>query len=119
VTGEVGAYLPARVLRLDPRARVVTVALKPVGRGRSYAGAYAGGVGQLAPVTDLGTKRRVGRVVKVSPTATGAELDLVVGDDAAWLALAVGTARVDVQVSFAGSRGGDPVGGRPVRVEIG
>jgi hypothetical protein len=119
MTGEVGAYLPARVLRLNPTQRVVTVALKPVGRARSYRGAYVGAAEQLAPVTGIGTSRRVGRVVKVNPTAAGAELDLIIGDDSTWLALAAGTARVDALVAFAGSKGGDPVGGRPLRIEIG
>lgn len=117
--GEVGAYLAARVLRLHPARRVATVALKPVGRGQSYAGAYAGVTGQLAPVADLRTRRHVGRVVKVDPTATGAELDLVIGDDDTWHSLAAGTAKVDVQLAFESSSNGDPCGGRPLRVEIG
>jgi hypothetical protein len=118
MTGDVQAFLPARVLSLNPRARVVTVALKPVGRGRSYAGAYSGAGGELAPVTDAHTSRQVGRVVKVDPTASGAELDMVVGDDDTWLALADGRAKVDALVAFSGSAAGDPVGGRPLRVEI-
>lgn len=114
-----GAFLPGRVVRLHPATRRATVALKPVGRGQSYAGAFAPAAGRLALVTGLGTSRQLGRLVTVRPTAGGAELDLIVGDDDAWAALAVGAARVDVQVAFEGSRGGDPVGGRPVRVEIG
>jgi hypothetical protein len=117
--GEVGAYLAARVKTLHPGQRVATVTLEPVGRGQSYAGAYVGVAAQLAPVTDLRTRRQVGRVVKVVPTAGGAEVDLVVGDDVSWQALAAGTARVDALVAFTGSRAGDPTGGRPVRVEIG
>ena len=117
--GKAGAYLSARVLRLNPARRIATVTLKPVGRGQSYAGAYVGATEQLAPVTDLQTSRQVGRLVKVDPTATGAELDLVVGYDDAWQALAAGTARIDVLVAFEGSSGGEPVGGRPLRIEIG
>jgi hypothetical protein len=117
--GEVGAYLAARVLRLNPTRRVATVALKPVGRAQSYAGAYVGATSQLAPVADLRTSRQVGRLVKVNPTATGAELDLIIGDDSTWLSLAAGTARIDALVAFTGSSGGDPVDGRPLRIEIG
>jgi hypothetical protein len=117
--GEVGAYLAARVLRLNPTRRVATVTLKPVGRGRSYAGAYVGATSQLAPVTDARTSRQVGRLVKVNPTATGAELDLIIGDDSVWHSLAAGTASIDALVAFTGSSGGDPVGGRPLRIEIG
>jgi hypothetical protein len=116
--GEVGAYLAARVLRLDPARRVATVALSPVGRGRSYAGAFVGAAEQLAPVTALGTSRQVGRLVKVNPTAAGAELDLIIGDDETWQSLAAGSVKVDALVGFTGSRGGDPVGGRPLRIEI-
>jgi hypothetical protein len=116
--GEVKAYLAARVLRLNPTRRVATVTLKPVGRGRSYAGAYVGATEQLAPVTDR-RRRHIGRLVKVDPTATGAELDLIIGDDSTWLALAAGTARIDALVAFTGSIGGDPVDGRPLRIEIG
>ena len=116
--GEVEAWLTARVQSLHPTRRVVTVTLNRVGRGRSYSGAYSGATGQLAPVTDLGTRRQVGRVFKVNPTATGAELDLVVGDDDAWHALATSSANVDVLVAFESSSGGDPVNGRPVRVEV-
>jgi hypothetical protein len=119
VTGEVQAYLPGRVVRLSPGRRVATVALRPAGRGRSYSGRFVGAREQLAPVTDLGTSRQVGRLVKVNPTADGAELDLVVGDDDTWHALAAGTAKVDVQVAFEASTTGDPVNGRVARVEIG
>jgi hypothetical protein len=116
--GEVRAYLAARVLRLNPTRRVATVTLKPVGRGRSYAGAYVGATEQLAPVTDCWTSRQIGRLVKVDPTATGAELDLIIGDDDTWHSLAAGTARIDALVAFTGS-GGEPVDGRPLRIEIG
>jgi hypothetical protein len=117
--GEVQAFLSARLLRLNPMRRVATVALKRVGRGRSYSGAYSGATEQLAPVTDLRTSRQIGRLVKVNPTATGAELDLIVGDEDAWHSLAAGTARIDALVAFTGSSGGDPVNGRPLRIEIG
>jgi hypothetical protein len=118
--GEVQAFLAGRVVRLSPSRRVATVALSPVGRGRSFAGQYVGATGQLAPVTDLRTSRQLGRVVKVDPVAGGgAELSMVVGDDDTWLALAAGTARVDVLAAFTGSSAGDPVDGRPVRVEVG
>jgi hypothetical protein len=123
VRGDVGAYLAARVLRLNPSRRVATVTLRRVGRGQSYAGAYSGASGELAPVTDLRIdpriSRQLGRVVKVNPTATGAELDLVIGDDDTWQSLAAGTARISALVAFSGSSSGDPVDGRPVRVEIG
>lgn len=118
MTGEAEAYLAARVLRLDPGSRRATVRLKPVGRGRSYRGAYVPATEQLAPVTAPGAWRLLGRLVKVNPTATGAELDLIIGDDDTWQSLAAGTARIDALVAFTGSRGGDPVGGRPVRIEI-
>jgi hypothetical protein len=119
VTGEVQAYLPARVLALDPRRRVATVSLRAVGRGRSYAGAFVGAAEQLAPVTGLGNSHRIGRVVKVDPTPSGgAQVSMVVADPDAWQSLAAGTARVDALVAFTGSRGGDPVGGRPLRIEI-
>jgi hypothetical protein len=117
--GEVGAWLGARVLRLHPGRRVVTVALKGVGGHRCYRGQYVAPSEQIAPVADARTKRRVGGVVKVDPVAGGgAELSLVVGDDDAWLALAAGTAKVSVLAAFTGSSGG-PVDGHPVRVEVG
>jgi hypothetical protein len=121
VIGEVQARLAARVLRLNPARRIATVTLKPVGRGQSYAGAYVGATEQLASVADgspFSRGRQLGRLVKVDPTATGAELDLIVGDDDAWQALAAGTARIEALVAFTGSSGGDPVGGRPLRIEI-
>jgi hypothetical protein len=123
IGGEVQVRLRGQVLRLSPARRVATVALKGVGGGRSYAGAYAGGTGELAPVADgspvrPGMGRYLGRLVKVDPTERGAELDLVIKDDEAWQALAAGSARVEALVAFEGSSGGDPVGGRPVRIEI-
>jgi hypothetical protein len=109
------------VLRLHPTRRIATIGLKPVGRGRSYRGAYSGASGQLAPVTDPRARgRHIGRLVKVDPVAGGgAELDLIIGDDDTWHSLAAGTAKVDALVSFTGSSGGDPVDGRPLRIEIG
>jgi hypothetical protein len=121
VIGEVQARLPARVLRLNPGRRVATVALRSVGRGPSFAGAYEGGTGQLAPVADgdpFSRGRQLGRLVKVDPVAGGAELDLVIGDDDTWQSLAAGTARIEAVVAFAGSIGGDPVDGRPLRIEV-
>jgi hypothetical protein len=118
VIGEVQARLPARVLRLNPARRVATVALRSVGRG-AIAGAYAGRDGSLAPVANAFTSRYVGRAIKVAPTTSGAEIDLVIADADAWQALATGTARVDALFAFAGSAAGDPVDGRPVRVEVG
>jgi hypothetical protein len=121
VTGEVQAFLAGRVVRMAPASRVVTIGLRPVGQGRSYRGAYVGAAGQLAPVllAEPG-HRQVGRVIKVDPLAAGgAELDLIVGDDDAWHSLAAGTAKIDALVAFSGSSGGDPVGGRPLRIEIG
>ena len=119
MTGEVQAHLAARVLRLNPTRRVATVTLERVGRAQSYVGAFVGAAGQLAPVADCWTSRQVGRLVKVNPTATGAELDLIIGDDSAWHSLAAGTASIDALVAFTGSSGGDPVDGRPLRIEIG
>jgi hypothetical protein len=122
VTGDVQAFLTARVLRLHPGRRVATVKLRSVGRGRSYASAYSGAAPseQLCAVVDPFTSRRLGRVVKVDPVAGGgAELSLIIGDDRAWQALAAGSAKVDVLVSFEGASGADPYGGRPVRVEVG
>jgi hypothetical protein len=121
VIGEVRARLPARVLRLTPSRRLVTVAVKGVGSRRAYAGAYAGASGELAPVADgapFSRGRRLGRLVKVDPTAAGAKMDLVVADDSTWEALAAGAARVEAVVAFTDSIGGDPYGGRPVRIEI-
>jgi hypothetical protein len=122
VTGEVRARLPARVLRLNPARRVATVALRSVGRAGSFAGAYVSPAEQLAPVSDgspFRRGRRLGRLVKVDPTASGAELDLVVTDAETWEALAAGRCRVEAVVAFADAIGGDPVGGRPVHIEIG
>jgi hypothetical protein len=120
VIGEVQARLAARVLRLNVPRRIATVSLRSVGRGQSFAGAYSGASGQLASVADgspFGRGRRLGRLVKVSPTATGAELDLIIGDDSTWEALAAGTARIEAVVAFEAPNG-DPVGGRPLRLEI-
>lgn len=59
-------------------------------------------------------------MVKVDPVAGGgAEVGMVVGDDDTWHALAAGTARIDVRCAFAASTTGDPVDGRPLRIEIG
>jgi hypothetical protein len=123
VIGEVQARLAARVLRLNPGRRVATVALRSVGRGPSFAGAYAGRTGELALVADgssirPGLGRHLGRLVKVDPTGAGAELDLVIKDDEAWQALAAGTARIEALVAFEGSSRGDPVNGRVQRIEI-
>jgi hypothetical protein len=120
VTGDVQAYLPARVVALHPRTRTVTAALRPVGRGQSYRGQFVGAAEELAPVIGVGTSHRLGRVVKVNPTpGGGAEVSMVVADDDAWGALAAGSAKIDALVAFVGSRGGDPVDGRPLRIEIG
>jgi hypothetical protein len=121
VTGEVRAILAGRVKALHPSRRLVTVALRPVGRGRSFSSAYSGAAPgqQLAPVVDLRTRRHVGRVTRIDPVAGGAELSLIVGDDEAWQALTASHAKVDVQCAFESSSSGDPVNGRPVRVKIG
>jgi hypothetical protein len=119
VTGEVQAFLAGRVVRLSPSRRVATVTVKGVGGRRPYSGGYSGASGQLAPVTGLGTSLPIGRVVRVDPTEGGCELDLIVGDDSAWHALAAGTAKVDALFAFESSSSGDPIGGRPVRVEVG
>jgi hypothetical protein len=123
VTGEVQLRLPAQVLWLHPTRRVAVVGLKSVGPGPSYAGQYAGGAGMIAPVVDgdpFSRGRRLGRGFKVDPVAGGgAELSMVVGDDEKWQRLAAGAARVEAVVAFASSLAGDPVDGRPVRIEIG
>jgi hypothetical protein len=120
VTGEVEALMAARVLRLHPGRRVATVSLRSVGPGRSYSGAYSGRTGEVAPVLGRYPWRSLGRVIKVDPTTTGgAELDLIIGDDDTWQSLAAGTAKVEALVAFEANSDGDPVGGRPVRVEIG
>jgi hypothetical protein len=116
----VEAFVAGRVLRLHPGRRVATVTVKGVGGRRSYSGAYVAPSEEIAPVVDHWRKRPLGRVVKVDPVAGGgAELSLIVRDNEAWHRLADGSARIDVLVAFESSSSGDPVDGRPVRVEVG
>jgi hypothetical protein len=120
---EVGAQLSGRVLRLDVRRRVATVALPSVGRGRSFSVDYADpGEGPLVMEWLHGTPgtRSVGSVVAVRPGDAGTEVDLAItGGDAAWQRVAAGDARVSLQCRFAYADGPDPRGGRVERVDIG
>jgi hypothetical protein len=72
----VGAQLTARVLRLDPRRRVATVAVPSVGRGPSFRAEFAGPGEGLAGVVELvhGAPggRTVGTVVAVRGQDGGA-----------------------------------------------
>jgi hypothetical protein len=121
---EVGVQLSGRVLRLDLRRRVATVALPSVGQGRTFAADYADEGGGLARVVEWlhGTPgaRSVGAVVAVRPGESGTEVDLcITGGDTAWQRIASGDARVGVQCAFAYTDGPDPRGGRVERVDIG
>jgi hypothetical protein len=120
----VGAQLPGRVLRLDLRRRVATVALPSVGQGRSFTADYANPNEGLASVVEWchGTpgSRSVGTVVAVRPRESGTEVDLrITGGDTAWQRIASGDARVGMQCAFAYTDGPDPRGGRVERVDIG
>jgi hypothetical protein len=97
--------LHGRVLRLDPRTRLATVAVPAVGEGRSYRADYA------AP-------GEAGTVVAVRPAGSGAEVDVHVTGDMAWRRLADRGGRVDVHCSFAYTAGPDPRGGSVTRVDI-
>ena len=123
MTGEVGAQLSGRVLRLDPRRRVATVALPLGGRGRSFSADYADPGEGLARVVELchGSpgSRTVGTVVAVRPRGSGAEVDLRITGDTAWQWLGSGGAAVGVQCAFAYSDGPNPRGGRVERVDLG
>ena len=74
----VGVQLSGRVLRLDLRRRVATVALPSVGQGRSFSADYANPGEGLASVVEWlhGTpgSRSVGTVVAVRPQESGAEV---------------------------------------------
>jgi hypothetical protein len=122
VTG-VGVQLSGRVLRLDLRRRVATVALPSVGRGRTFAADYADEGEGLASVVEWlhGTpgSRSVGSVVAVRPRESGTEVDLRITGDTAWQRLGSGDARVGVQCRFAYADGPNPRGGRVDRVDLG
>jgi hypothetical protein len=122
VTG-VGVQLSGRVLRLDLRRRVATVALPSVGQGRTFAADYADPGGGLASVVEWchGSpgSRSVGTVVAVRPRESGAEVDLRITGDTAWERLGSGDARVGVQCAFAYADGPNPRGGRVERVDVG
>ena len=119
----VGVQLSGRVLRLDLRRRVATVALPSVGQGRSFTADYANPNEGLASVVEWchGSpgSRSVGTVVAVRPRESGAEVDLRITGDTAWERLGSGDARVGVQCAFAYTDGPDPRGGRVERVDIG
>ena len=119
----VGAQLPGRVLRLDLRRRVATVALPSVGQGRSFSTDYADPGEGLASVVEWchGSpgSRSVGTVVAVRPRESGAEVDLRITGDTAWERLGSGDARVGVQCAFAYADGPNPRGGRVERVDVG
>ena len=120
---EVGAQLSGRVLRLDLRRRVATVALPSVGQGRSFSADYANPGEGLARVVEWchGSpgSRSVGTVVAVRPRESGAEVDLRITGDTAWQRLGSGDARVGVQCAFAYADGPNPRGGRVERVDVG
>jgi hypothetical protein len=120
---EVGARLSGRVLRLDLRRRVATVALPSVGQGRSFSADYADPGEGLARVVEWchgnSAPRSVGTVVAVRPGESGAEVDLRITGDTAWEQLGSGHARVGVQCAFAYTDGPNPRGGRVERVDLG
>jgi hypothetical protein len=121
--GDLQVQLCGRVLRLDPRRRIVVVLLPRVGEGRSFRTDYA-----LLPDEPLAPARQfvhgyragrtVGGVVAVRPTEAGAEVDVNVADAAAWRRLGDRKVRVDVTAAFTGTIGPNPIGGRVERVEI-
>jgi hypothetical protein len=120
---EVGVQLSGRVLRLDLRRRVATVALPAIGQGRTFSADYANPGEGLASVMEWchgspGT-RSVGTVVAVRPRDSGAEVDLSITPDSVWQWLAGGDARVGVQCAFPYADGPDPRGGRVERVDLG
>jgi hypothetical protein len=123
VTGEVGAQLSGRVLRLDLRRRVATVALPSVGQGRSFSADYAHPGEGLATVVEWchGSpgSRSVGTVVAVRPRESGPEVDLRITGDTAWERRRSGHARVGVQCAFAYVDGPNPRGGRVERFDLG
>ena len=119
----VGVQLSGRVLRLDLRRRVATVALPRIGKGRSFTADYADPGEGLARVVEWchgnSAPRPVGSVVAVRPGESGAEVDLAITGDTAWEQLGSGHARVGVQCAFPYVDGPDPRGGRVERVDIG
>ena len=78
--GVLEVNLPGRVLRLNPRRRVATVAVPSVGRGRSYRADFAApGEGLASVVEHLHgnpSQRTIGTVIAVRPTGSGAEVDV-------------------------------------------
>ena len=120
--GDLQLRLRGRVLRLDPRRRVATIALPRVGQGQSFRLDIALPGEALATVAELGYNFRDGRTVgavrAVRPRDNGAEVDVHLTGDSAWQRLAERSVHVDVGCSFAGSIGPNPTGGRVDRVEI-
>jgi hypothetical protein len=114
--------LRARVLRLDPRRRVATVAEQGVSPRRAFRADFASPGEQLARAVIYGHGSSYGAttggVVAVRPTDRGgAEVDVAVTTDMAWSYLAGRKARVEARCSFAGTVGPDPYGGQVQQVE--
>ena len=121
--GVLGVKLPGRVLRLNPRSRVATVGVRPVGRGRSFRAAYAAPGEALARAVEYShghgaAGRTVGAVVAVRPAGSGAEVDVHLTGDMAWQRLADRDASVDISCAFTHTVGPDPFGGRVERIDI-
>ena len=119
----VEANLNGKVLRLDPRRRIATVAVPSVGQGRSFRADYPAALGQtLARVVErchgFPHQRTAGGVAAVRPTDKGAEVELHITDDTTWQRLATGDSSVAVHCTFAGAVGADPYGGRVQHVEL-
>jgi hypothetical protein len=117
------ATVPGKVVKLDPRRRVATIALPPLGGGRrTYRAAVAlPGEPELATARQIGHgtshRRTAGGVMAVRPRDTGAEVDLVVSDDASWQRLGERGVHVHAECLF-DAAGADPIRGRVVSLEI-
>ena len=121
--GVLEVKLPGRVLWLNPRRRIATVGVASVGRGRSFRAAYAAPGAALARAVEYihgygAAGRTVGVVVAVRPAGSGAEVDVHVTGDMAWLRLADRGASVDISCAFTHAVGPDPFGGRVERIDI-
>jgi hypothetical protein len=119
---EIGATVPAKVLRLDPRRRTVTIGLPSLGKGAFRTDVALPGE-ELAGATEFGYGSARGRVAGgVTAVRRGdagcTEVDLHVTSDRAWQRLGERGVRVRVRASFSGSVGPNPTGGRVTRVEI-
>ena len=118
---EIGASVPGKVLRLDPRRRTVTIGLPSLGKG-----AFRTDV--TTPDEPLATAvehtygssrgRTAGGVTAVRPRDDGTEVDVAVTSDSAWKRLAERGVRVRVRAAFTSSVGPDPRGGVVELVEI-